>query len=145
MNANAYTNDVNSLIEMFLDASAGESANQNRLITTTLDSGETALVGYGEKILATYDETENLVTVNLGHKSGGGHTVSRWLNSVAEKAASRRDVRFSDNAPWFAPPNAESAQYIDSYKSFRGTDSAVERKASAEVVESLRWLNQYLI
>ncbi len=144
MYANAYTNDVESVIEMFADGTTGESTLHNRLITVENDAGNAALVGYGEKVLAEYDEVEGRVTVFLGHKAGGGDTVSRWLNTITEEATARRNVTFSDNAPWFRPPNADAAGYIDNYFSFGGGESSVERAARDEVIDSLKWLNRFL-
>lgn len=143
MNYDVHNHDVESLIEMFTDGTAGESTIHNRLITVELESGNTGLVAYGEKIIAEYDETEDRVTTYLGHKVGSGKTVSKWLNKVTDEA-SRRKLTFSDDAPWFAPPNADAAQYIGAYKSLRTEDSAVERDATETVIDSLKWLDKFL-
>ena len=143
MNGNIYTNNVRNVIEMFTDATAGESTLHNRLVTVELESGNTALVGYGEKILAEYDEAEGRVTVYLGHKAGGHTTVTRWLNTVTEEATARREVTFSDNAPWFRPPNADAAQYIGQYINFENK-SPVEQAAEESVIDSLRFLDKFL-
>lgn len=142
--ANPYTNNVRTVIEMFTDATSGESTRKNRLITTELENGNVALVGYGEKILAEYDEIEGRVTVYRGHEAGGHTTISRWLNWVTKEAMSRRDVTLSSDAPWFAPPNAEAAQYIGQYIDFEDK-SPVEQAALETVNDSLKFLDDYVL
>lgn len=143
MKANPYTSNVSTVIEMFTDAAAGESTQANRLVTVELDNGNVGLVAYGEKILAEYDEAEGRVTAYLGHKTGGGKTITRWLNAVTDEAAARRSITFSDDAPWFAPPNADAAQYIGAYVNFNDK-SAVEQAATETVIDSLRHLDKFL-
>lgn len=143
MSANPYTSNVSEVIEMFTDATVGESTMNNRLVTVEMDNGNVGLVAYGEKILAEYDEAEGRVTAYLGHRTGGGKTVSKWLNQVTEEAAARRSITYSDDAPWFAPPNAEAAQYIGAYVNFENK-SPVEEQAARTVIESLRFLDDLL-
>lgn len=147
MSANPYTNDVSTVIEMFTDATPNESTKYNRLITQELPSGNIALVGYGEKILAEYDETEERVTLYLGHKAGGHTTITRWLNEIQEVASARRTVTFSDKARWFEPaggPNTKAGQYIREYIDFTSSLSDVEENALEDVIKSLEWLDDLL-
>lgn len=134
---------VDSIIEMFMDSATGEATPDNRLVTLENAAGNTILVGYGEKVLAEYNESEQQVDVYFGHVDGADKTVKKWLNKVVSEADKRRSVTISDDSPWFRPPNAAAAQYIGSYISFRNK-SAVERRAEKEVIESLKWLDKFL-
>lgn len=133
---------VDTIVEMFADNTAGESYGQNRLITEELSNGNVALVGYGWMKLAEYDETENMVTVFFGHKSVNSRTVSRWLNTVLEQCAERREVTVSDASPVVRQPN-DCTDYIGHYVNFENR-SPVEEDIVDEVVDSLRFLNRFL-
>lgn len=137
------TRNTSTIIEMFADATPGESYADNRLITEKAESGNVALVAYGWMKLAEYDETEEQITVYMGHKSIESQTVSRWLNKILEQTSERRPVNISDRSPTVRTPN-EAVEYVGSYINFEGDKSAVEREAEREVVESLRFLNRFL-
>jgi hypothetical protein len=144
MTANPYTNSVDTVIEMFADGTVGESTEHNRLITVEHESGDVALVGYGEKILARYDEQEGRVEVYTGHEDGAGPTVAKWLDKITTIAGSRRDVDIKTGSPWFRPPNDEAAHYINNYFDFRGNISNVEQEALENVIDSLKFLDKFL-
>ena len=134
------THNVRNMVDMFLDRTAGESYNENRLVTRETESGNVALIAYGWLKLAAYDESRNAVTVFTGHKSIRSQTVSRWLNNVVSRADERgRDVILSGESPTVDTPN-EGTQYIGNYVSFTPNHSPVEREAINTVVESLSHL-----
>jgi hypothetical protein len=131
-------NTVRNILDMFLDRSAGETYNENRLTTRETESGNVALIGYGWLKIAEYDEERAVVTVFTGHKSLNSHTISRWLNSVVSRADERgRDVLLSGESPTVDTPNA-GTRFINNYVSFNGSHSPVERAAVTEVRESLK-------
>lgn len=137
---NAYNpSTVDTIVEMFADNTPGESYGQNRLVTRETGNGNVALIGYGWMKLAEYDESEETVTVFFGHKSIKSQTVSRWLNTVMEQTAERRNVRVSDASPTVDTPN-EGVRFIGSYIGDFERMSAVEHAAVKTVVESLRFL-----
>jgi len=127
------------MMEMFADATVGESYHENRLITEETDAGTVALTAYGWMKLAEYDETENHVTVYFGHKSVGSRTISRWLNSVLDIASERRSVTVSDESPTVRTPN-EGVKYIGEYINFKNK-SPVEAAAEETVIDSLSFLS----
>lgn len=132
------TNRKKSLLEMFLDRTAGESYARGRLITRRTAMGNVELVAYGEKRLAIYDETRETVTVFTGHKTSGGTTISRYLNDVVRVAEERgRDVVLSGASPYVSTPNDKAAQFIGNYVDWTTGLSAVERDAVQTVEESL--------
>jgi hypothetical protein len=135
-----YGNNKRSMLVMFMDNTAGESFNGNRLITRETESGNVALIGYGWLKLAEYNEERDAVTVFTGHQSLRSKTVSRWLNEVVSVADERgRDTILSGESPTVDTPN-EGTQYINNYVSMTGTDSPVERDARETVRESLAHL-----
>lgn len=127
------------MIEMFTDATAGESYAENRLITEETDAGTVRLTAYGWITLAEYDETEEHVTVYFGHKEVGSRTISRWLNSVLEQAADRRRVTISHESPVVRKPN-DGVRFINHYINFNDM-SPVEESARRAVIESLAHLS----
>jgi hypothetical protein len=129
------------IVNMFVDRTAGEESNQNRLITRETDSGNVALIGHGWVKLAEYDESRGVVTVFTGHKSINSQTTSRHLNKVVEIAEQRgRDVVLSGESPvWDTPTNATN--YINNYVNFSAGRSAVERDAVADVMNALSHLS----
>lgn len=138
--AMAYTNRK-TLIEMFVDNTAGETYNQNRLVTRESDNGNVSLIAYGWLKLAEYNESRDAVTVFTGHKSLRSGTVSTWLNKVVSTSDERgRDVILSGESPTVDTPN-EGTRYIGNYVSFDGNHSSVEQKAVNTVVDSLSHLS----
>jgi hypothetical protein len=135
-----YYDNKRSMLEMFMDNTAGESFNENRLITRETESGNVALIGYGWLKLAEYNEERDAVTVFTGHQSLRSKTVSRWLNEVVSVADERgRDTILSGESPTVDTPN-EGTQYINNYVSFDGDRSPVEQEAVNNVEESLAHL-----
>jgi len=135
-----YANNKRSMLEMFMDNTAGESYNQNRLVTRESDGGNVALIAYGWLKLAEYSESRNAVTVFTGHKSLRSQTLSRWLNEVVSVADDRgRDVILSGESPTTDTPN-EGARFIGNYVSFTPNHSSVERDAIDTVEASLAHL-----
>jgi hypothetical protein len=133
----AHQTALDAMLDMFVDNTAGETFNRNRLVTVN-DGDNTALIAYGWLKIAEYNESRNAVTVFTGHKSLGSRTVSRWLNQVVQKAEDRgRDVILSGESPNENPPN-DGTKYIGEYVSFTSQHSDVERNAINEVVDSLR-------
>jgi hypothetical protein len=135
-----FGNTKTELLDMFLDRSANESTNENRLITRETESGNVALIAYGWLKVAEYNEERNAVTVFTGHQSLRSTTVSRYLNDVAKRAESRgRDVVLSGESPTVDTPN-EGTKFINNYISMSGDRSPVERDAARTVRQSLRHL-----
>ena len=134
------TRDKEAMLEMFTDATGGESYADNRLVTQETDSGNVALVAYGWLKLAEYNERREAVTVFTGHKSLRSTVVTRYLNNVISVAQERREVILSGESPTVNRPN-EGAKYIGSYVDFSTKLSSVEEKAVDTVVESLKFLN----
>lgn len=134
------TRDKEAMLQMFTDATAGESYADNRLVTRETDSGNVALIAYGWLKLAEYNERREAVTVFTGHKSLRSTVVTRYLNNVISVAQERREVILSGESPTVNRPN-EGAKYIGSYVDFSTKLSSVEQKAVNTVVESLRFLN----
>jgi hypothetical protein len=135
-----YANTKQSVVEMFLDRTAGESTTENRLITRETESGDVALIAYGWLKVAVYDESRECVTVFTGHKSLRSTTVSGYLNDVVSAANDRgRDVILSGESPTVDTPN-KGAQFIGDYVSMDGGHSPVEQEAVGTVVDSLSGL-----
>jgi len=134
------TRDKEAMLEMFTDATAGESYADNRLVTRETGSGNVALIAYGWLKLAEYNERREAVTVFTGHKSLRSTVVTRYLNNVISVAQERREVILSGESPTVNRPN-EGAKYIGSYVDFSTKLSSVEEKAVNTVVESLKFLN----
>jgi hypothetical protein len=125
------------MLEMFVDNTAGETFNNNRLITREEDSGNVALIAYGWLKVAEYNEERDAVTVFSGHKALRSKTVARWLNEVVKTADERnRNVILSGESPTVDSPN-EGVKYINNYVSMEGERSSVEEAAVAEVEASL--------
>lgn len=132
------TRKVSTIIEMFADATTGESYAENRLMTRETESGNVALIGYGWQTLAEYDETEDQVTVFFGHK-GVSKTATRWLNKILSIAAERRNVQISHESPVVRDP-PKASNYIGEYVRDFKNMSPVEETAVAIVERSLRFL-----
>jgi hypothetical protein len=128
----------NSLFNMFVDRTAGESTLRNRLSTVETDSGNVALIGYGWLKLAEYDESRNIVTVFGGHRAIGSDTTNRHLNEVMDVARERgRDVVLSGESPTVDTP-PECVKYIDHFiGDFSNDKSPVDRDAMDSVIEAL--------
>jgi hypothetical protein len=121
---------------MFLDATAGETYNEGRLATRQSGENTVELIAYGWNKIAEYNEATDTVTVFAGHSENVSKTVTRYVNLVHEIAGKRqsRTVNvLADAAPNVGRPPAQSAQFIDNYKSFSGSDSSVESWASRTV------------
>lgn len=129
--------NLRSMLEMFMDKTAGESFNENRLVTRETDAGNVALIGYGWLKVAEYNESRNAVTVFGGHRALRSNTVSAWLNEVVDVADDRgRDVILSGESPTVDTPN-EGVEFINNYVSMDGNHSPVEQDAVDRVEESL--------
>lgn len=126
-----------AMLDMFLDRTARESGNHDRLATIETEGGNVALIGYGWIKLAEYDESRNVVTVFTGHTSIRSNTVNTWLNDVVRRAESRgRDVVLSGESPSIDTPN-DGVQYVNEYVSFSADQSAVERDAINHALGSI--------
>ena len=127
------------VINMFVDKTAGESTDHNRLITQEGDNGNVELIAYGWLKIAEYNESRNAVTVFTGHQSMNSCTVSTYLNDVAELAEERgRDLIASGESPTDGKPNAGTV-FINNYINFENK-SAVEKQARNKVIDSLKGL-----
>lgn len=134
----AYHTSRKTLLEMFLDRTAGESTRYNRLVTRETENGTVALIGYGWLKLAEYNERLNAVTVFTGHESINSKTVNEWLNAVVNVAEERgRDVILSGESPEEDTPNGGTV-FINGYVSMDSGHSAVEQEAVETVRDSLR-------
>jgi hypothetical protein len=134
----AYYTSRQTMLEMFTDATPGETYQHNRLITQESDNGTVELIGYGWLKIAEYDESNNHVTVFTGHRSLESKTVGEWLNEVVRVAENRgRTVSLQDDSPKDGQPN-DGTKFINNYISFKASKSAVEKDAQNEVVDSLR-------
>lgn len=133
-----YVNDKQSVIEMFVDRTAGESTQANRLITRETENGTIALIAYGWVKVAEYDEERGVVTIFVGHRALESDTVNGYLNDVKEVAQERgRDYSISGESPeWGQPPSI--VEYIGNYINFRSPESSVERDARNDVIETLK-------
>jgi len=136
----AHQTSRKSLIDMFVDNTAGETCSKNRLVTRESENGNVALIGYGWLKLAEYNESRDVVTVFTGHTSLDSHTVKEWLNAIVEQADSRgRTVMLSGESPSVDTPN-NGAQFIGDYVSMDGGHSPVEQNAVDTVIDSLAHL-----
>lgn len=129
----AYTTTRDSFIQMFLDATAGETYSQGRLVTRQSGESTVELIAYGWNKIAEYNEATDTVTVYAGHAGNISETVTKYVNLVHEMAGKRRSRRvnaLADAAPNVARPPADSAQFIDNYKDFSTEDSPVESWAT---------------
>ena len=103
MNANYTTQQTrDSLIQMFLDASAGEVYGDGRLVTREAGENTVELVAYGWNKVAEYDESTDTVTLFAGHAGNVSKTLTRYVNLVHEMAGKResRTVNvLADSAP----------------------------------------------
>jgi hypothetical protein len=135
-----YANTKQNVLDMFLDRTAGESSDENRLITRETENGNVSLIAYGWLKIAEYDESRGVVTVFTGHTSINSCTVSRYLNDVIQRGEERgRDVVLSGESPTVDTPN-DGVRFINNYISFDGTKSSVEKWAQNFVRESLSHL-----
>jgi hypothetical protein len=133
----AYQKTLTTMLEMFLDNTAGETYGDNRLVTRENDAGDVTLVAYGWLKVAAYNEDRDAVTVFTGHQALQSKTVNRWTNEVVNAANERgRSVIISGESPTVDTPN-DGVKYIDNYISMTGTYSDVEADAKAEVEASL--------
>lgn len=140
MNATTTTQNRDSLIQMFLDATDGEVYADGRLVTRSSGESTTELVAYGWNKIAEYDERTDTVTVFAGHAGNVSKTVTEYVNKVREIAGLRETRRVNalvDAAPNVARPPAESVQFIDNYRSFSGNPSSVEEWATRTVERSV--------
>lgn len=139
MNVNNTTIARDSLIQMFLDATAGETYNQGRLATRQSGENTVELIAYGWNKIAEYNEETDSVTIFAGHSGNISQTVTRYVNLVREIAGKRQTHTVNvliDAAPNVARP-PESVQFIDNYVSFSGSKSPVEQWAQASVDDSV--------
>jgi len=136
------TQKRDSLIEMFLDSTEGEAYNFGRLFTRSAGENTTELIAYGWNKIAEYNSSTDNVTVYGGHVDNISETVDRYVKRTYESADERegRTVNLiMDAAPNVGErPPAESAQFINQYKSFSGSDSPVESWASEKVNKAVR-------
>lgn len=147
------TRTRDTLIEMFLDGTAGEVYADGRLATVENEiHGGVDLIAFGKYRLATYNEHTDIVRVFTGHYGVWSKTVSRYLTfiqKVADNHVGERNVVESPNrAPVLSGhvgEVAEAAQYIDNYiRSYEGM-SAVEKNAYETVNAALRTVVRHLL
>lgn len=134
------TKNRTDLIEMFLDATIGESYWKGRLRTET--DGETVqLIAYGRHILGEVDRAAKSVTLYSGHYGVQSPTVTDYVRLFGKRLALREgyDVTISERAPdtdYDTLP--QSSQYINQYIDYtRGKLSGAEKKARREVDNAL--------
>ena len=143
MYANYTNTNRDSLIQMFLDASADEVYGDGRLVTQQSGENTVELIAYGWNKIAEYDEATDTVTVFAGHAGNISKTVTRYVNLVHEMAGKRetRTVNvLADAAPNVGRPPAEAAQFIGNYRSFEGKPSSLDEWATEKVNRTLRRL-----
>lgn len=141
MEATTTTTNRDSIVQMFLDATSGESYAKGRLVTREAGENRVELIAYGWNKIAEYDESTDTVTLFAGHAGNVSKTVTRYVNLVHEIAGKRqsRTVNvLADAAPNVGRPPAESAQFIANYRSFSGEPSSVEEWATAVVERALQ-------
>lgn len=131
----------NDLIEMFLDATPGESYADGRLSTIETENG-VALVAYGNEILAEISADATEVTLYIGHYRSVSKTVTRYIHFVG-KLLSQREMRDVTVLEGHAPTTgygraSRSAQYISNYVRDYADMSGAEEKAYNDVREALR-------
>lgn len=134
------TENRDSIIQMFLDATEGEVYADGRLVTRSSGEGTTELVAYGWNKIAEYDERTDTVTVFAGHAGNVSKTVTEYVHKVREMAGLRKTRRVNalvDVAPNVARPPAESVQFIDNYRAFGENPSSVEKWATRTVENSV--------
>ncbi len=133
-----FTNaDRDSLIQMFLDATDGETYGDGRLITRSTGEHTTELIAYGWNKIAEYNESIDTVTVHAGHAGNVSQTVTRYVNLVREIGAKRRTTRvntLADSAPNVSGNiPSDSTQFIGNYKDYEGSDSSLDEWARSTV------------
>jgi hypothetical protein len=144
MNADTYTTvrSPTTLIEMFLDGTAGEVYNQGRLATVEREN-DVALVAYGEHILATISGRD--VTFYTGHYGEQSKTVTKYVSkigSLLNDTETRNVTVHGTETPQMGIGSrvAAAGQYISNYvgplQSGR-TFSNVEQDAVSEVNNAL--------
>lgn len=129
-----------SLLEMFLDQTAGEAYGNGRLVTRQEDEHTISLIAYGWNKLAEFDTEANTVTIFAGHSENISPTVTEYINDLSEMAKERESFSVNmlmDAAPNVSRPPAESIQFIENYKSFSGSDSSVESWATEKVNQAV--------
>jgi len=134
------TDDKTALLQMFTDATPGESYAKQRLVTRETDSGNVALIAYGWLKLAEYNERREAVTVFTGHKSLRSQILTRYLNDVVRVAQERREVILSGESPTVSRPN-EGVKYIGEYVDFSRKLSSVDKSAVRTVIDSISIVN----
>ncbi len=135
------TNSKETLIEMFLDGSAGEVYRNGRLATVEREN-DIALVAYGEHILATIDGYD--VTFYTGHYGEQSKTVTKYVSLVGSllNDTEERTVRVhGTETPQMGIGSrvAKAGQYISNYVGnvLRTDFSPVEQDARSEVDRAL--------
>lgn len=137
------TRSPETLIEMFLDGSAGEVYNQGRLATVEQENG-IALVAYGEHILATIEGYD--IHFYTGHYGKHSQTVTGYVSlvgSLLNDTEERSVTIHGSETPEMGINRrvTDSAKYINEFvgdliqagRSY----SDVEENAMAEVNRSL--------
>lgn len=138
MNA-TYNTTTDSLREMFLDATAGESASGGRLKTEELPNGNVGLVGYNWLLLAEIEPATGTVTVYDGHAGNVSKTTTRHINEITAdvKNHETREYTRSTQTPILRNP-PKSANYIGEYiGAFANPKSPQDMRAMSDVTESL--------
>jgi len=136
------TQSPETLIEMFLDGTAGEVYNQGRLATVEREN-DIALVAYGEHILATIEGRD--VTFYTGHYGEQSQTVTEYVSlvgSLLNDTETRNVTVHGTETPQMGIGSrvAEAGQYISNYVGgfYRGRSfSNVESDAVSEVNNAL--------
>jgi hypothetical protein len=140
MNANTTTENRETLIQMFLDGSSNEVYADGRLITRESGESTVELIAYGWNKIAEYNESTDTVTLFAGHAGNVSKAVTEYVNlvdSISAERESRTLNKILEAAPNVARPPAESAQFIDNYRSFDGNPSSVEEWATDTVERSI--------
>lgn len=133
-----------SIIEMFLDGTAGEVYASGRLATVESDEGESVqLVAYGHEILAEVSPDGKDVRLFTGHHGTVSKTVTDYiklLGSILNEFEHRSVSAYKEAAPTtgIGTRSSRSAQYISNYINWWTSLSAVERDARQEVERTLQ-------
>lgn len=130
-----------TIIQMFLDSTTGESYAEGRLKTTRVNDDTVALIAYHKHKIAEYRESDGTVTLFTGHYGQTSETVNRYIARTAALAGERegRSVIPVETSPDVrARPVTDSAQYIGEYVDIQGSMSDADRMAVREVNDALR-------
>lgn len=134
------TQNSETIIQMFLDETAGEVYSHGRLATVPTENG-VQLVAYGNEIIGEVEGKD--VTIFTGHHGTVSNTVTRYIKRLGSELSDTegRNVtvaRHESPTLGIGARASHSAQYISEYFNvLKDSFSAVERNAKSEVNHAL--------